>query len=394
MNKTTIVHVCNDSLFNEFIIDQFEQVNPSQNIYLVLTEKIGSPLKFSHPKITTLTRKEVKKFVFNNSIFILHSLFHSNLWFLSVLPKRKTIAWFSWGADLNYLGSNNDETKNLEPITLQHQQKLSSIKNKFYALLERHTHIHKWFYFLRNGNHHPLHIKAKSLSKVDFISTVLPQERPLLNHLKTLKATYVEYNYGYIDHLIRGYSAERDQLSKGVYVGHASFYSNNQIDVLHKLHSIAYNGDILCPISYGEKECANVIKDLNKQLFDNRINTLSTIIPYLEFTKLLASNHVMVLNTIHQQGVGNLLMGLYMGMKVFLNEKGLLFMYCKSLGLKVYSFQKDFNSTTIEDLQEMDLTIKNRKILDHVLSKKVVLQKTLNIVNLLYHTQSTIKELE
>jgi hypothetical protein len=86
-----------------------------------------------------------------------------------------------------------------------------------------------------------------------------------------------------------------------------------------------------------------------------------------------------------QQAIGNILTCLWLGAKVYMNEKNTAFQYFKRIGLNIYSLQADFKAdccNQIKGLNDFEIEI-NRKILMEYHSENAVLMQVRNLLSLI-----------
>ena len=375
-----LIHICRDSVFNDLIINHFEDLFPGKGRY-ILIDNLGE-VSFHRPKkLEVLTRFQALKLLDDNRFFILHSLLNpSNIWFSAQFKSKHRVAWFSWGGDLPV----ENLQINYEPISYQefvNQTGKINGKEYLYKMLSFLPFIHKWYYFFRTKEHHLKYLKEMGLKKIDIVSTVLPAERILLDKIKGFRAEYIWFNYGHLEYILGNFYSGEYSLGKGIYIGHSGFFENNHLDAFETISKSDLNMSIYCPLAYGDPNCVDVIMKKGTSLFGNAIEFQTNIVGLDEYHKLLIKNHVMILNTIQQQGVGNLLIGLYLGMKVFLNKKGMLYSYCKSINLIVCGLEDEFSLDNISEKLEYSKVEHNRKILKDIYSKENVCNRTKYLIH-------------
>ena len=374
-----IIHICIDSIFNGYIIDHFEKVNKGKNRYIIISE--DKELFFKREKeIEIFNKNEVLLLLKREKYFIIHSLLKKEpIWFASQFYAQHKVAWFSWGGDIPV---SNVEI-NYEPLSLiefKKDQKKITIKDRLYGLLALLPFVNKWYYFFRVGEHHPKYQKEKALSNIDLFSTVLPAEKKDVESLVYFRAKYMWFNYGTLNYIMGDFFGANVPLKKGVFVGHSGYFESNHLDSFEIINQMKLGMEIYCPLAYGNNHCIQIIMERGLELFGEKINFQREVLDQSAYVKLLTSNHILIMNTIQQQGVGNLLICIYLGMKVFLNPKGYLFEFCTSLGLKVYNLKEDFTEIEIEHFLERNYVIHNREILEKVYSEDDVEKRTKLII--------------
>ena len=65
--------------------------------------------------------------------------------------------------------------------------------------------------------------------------------------------------------------------------------------------------------------------------------------PLSDYTKLMQTCKVVIMNHYRQQAVGNIISAVYLGAKVFLNKENSAYLYLKGLGCPIYEITEDLN---------------------------------------------------
>ena len=87
----------------------------------------------------------------------------------------------------------------------------------------------------------------------------------------------------------------------------------------------------------------------------------------------------MIMNHYIPQAQGNILVGLWLGMRVYMSEKSLSYKFFKRLGCIVYSFESEFKIFGLSKLSE-DQKNTNREILSQWYNNEHTMSGVKNIV--------------
>lgn len=370
-----LLHLCVDSLFNEMIIDQFESVNPHQNRYVFVSEGINPKFRLND-SVTAISKTEFLEIKDQYKYVFAHSLNQNNTWACSKLQNHVVI-WGSWGGDL--IGAHNylsDEVI-LEPETLKISNRLrprlrKSLKQRLYNWFEKSGVIHKWYYYLRTGEHHPNYLRKMAYANIDYISTVLPSEVPTLRYLNGLKAEYHWFNYAHLPSITEKFYGRSPLQGHGIIVGHSAFFSSNHTEVFDKLAQLNLDCPVFVPLAYGYEDYRQVLIDHATSLLGDNVEFQVDPVPSADYLDKFAQHHVLILNTKRQEAVGTLLIGLYLGMRVYLNKRGLLFQFCIDHDLIVFAVD-DLNNDLVNSPLPMEQIEVNRAKLEEIYGKESVL---------------------
>ena len=166
--------------------------------------------------------------------------------------------------------------------------------------------------------------------------------------------------------------------SNNILLGNSSFLSNNHFEALEILSEMGVdNRKIVAPLSYGDLDYAKEVAKVGKSKFNERFIPIMEFMPLQEYNKLLKSCNVAIFNNYRQQAIGNTITLLWMGSKVYLDERNTFYQFLKRKGIHVFSVNNDLNSSNINALKPLTSNeIKlNREILLKELSSDVLLRK-------------------
>jgi hypothetical protein len=104
--------------------------------------------------------------------------------------------------------------------------------------------------------------------------------------------------------------------------------------------------------------------------------------PRDEYNKILQSCSVMIMPQYIPQAQGNIVTGLWLGMRVYVSEKSLAYQFLRRIGCKVYSFETEFGTYQLSPLSEEEV-LHNREALRKWYSKEHVLESAKNVVKIL-----------
>ncbi len=107
-----------------------------------------------------------------------------------------------------------------------------------------------------------------------------------------------------------------------VLLGNSATITNNHKEALDWLSSYREdNIEIVCPLSYGDKNYAAEIASYGKSLFGDRFIPIFEYMSPEDYSKLLNSIHIAVFNHNRQQGTGNIEILSYLGKKIFISAE-------------------------------------------------------------------------
>ncbi len=165
-----------------------------------------------------------------------------------------------------------------------------------------------------------------------------------------------------------------------ILLGNSCDPSNRHIEVIEKLISLD-DGKfcIICPLSYGGMDTyKNEVINQGKAAFGERFKPLVEFLTIDKYAELIGSVDIAVFAHNRQQAMGNIVMLLGMGKKVYLRTDTSHYLAMKELGLSVFDFECiDLSPISLSD------RLRNKSIIISEFSK----QKLLNQLGLIFDSK-------
>jgi dTDP-N-acetylfucosamine:lipid II N-acetylfucosaminyltransferase len=291
-------------------------------------------LKYSYPQNVNkriLYVKNAPEFLFilmrqllkSNKIYIHYlpvgpSLF---FWYIFQFLLKKT-TWILWGSDLY-----------------------------FYKLKEKN---------LRSTSYEFL--RKRIIKKIPTIACFVKGDYEIAKEVYKTNANYkpilypIPTNFELLEHIKRSEVQE-----KIILLGNSADPSNGHIEIIEVLSKYKdENFKIICPLSYGNiNGYAEKVINKGKEFFSDKFIILEKLLNENEYSNLLASVSVAIMNHNRQQGLGNVLSLLYLGKKVYLKKETTAFKYFSNLRIEIFSTE-NINNESFESLLSFDENIKRK----------------------------------
>lgn len=358
MNKVKILHLAVDEKFIDQAINSFQTVSSTENTLCVISDEYPRLVK-SRAIVISKSRASYGVLPFKSDSFdilVIHSLHPNLLRTARRLLDVKIKIWLGWGYDYyDLITRDADELLLSRTLALKvRDRRLRSKFTKVKSLVKRFIYPQK-----------------KSLiENIDLFAPVLPLEYNLVRNSGSFSKfpRLAMWNYGNLeDDLIRGFENERVS-GTNILLGNSATPENNHLDSFDLLKGINLHGaQIVAPLSYGDTTYRDTISRDGVNLFGNNFIALTSFLSIDEYVKIICSCNRVIMNHVRQQALGNIVIMLYLGAKVFLREECPTFGYLKSLGIELFSIQdleRDSQTLhtplTIEQQQVNKTAIKNR----------------------------------
>lgn len=146
-------------------------------------------------------------------------------------------------------------------------------------------------------------------------------------------------------------SKKMSHVGCNILLGNSATPENNHLEILSKLNDLNCNNvKIYCPLSYGNMNYAQSVKNMGKAYFGDNFISLDSFMSKSDYEKILFNIDVAIFNHERQQAVSNIITLLGLGKKVFLRSTVTTYEYFIKQGIKVF----DVNSL------ELDVTFPER----------------------------------
>lgn len=378
----SILHVASDEKFINFANWSFEKAFKGSNDFAIILPSQEKKLKFVAQK------KNIFTVIINNStidcfistfdkydLIVLHGMSYEKSRLVLKYKHKSKLIWMFLGFEIYSnplaLGKTVLGNKTLKwfPFT-------NELIGFFKELFRR---IYYQFNYLTsspnksilNAIHQIEHIGI--LHKEDFI---MLRDKNFISN----KAKHLKYTYYPIEAIIKGlqdYKVNNDN----ILFGNSASKDNNHLEGFELLKKIPLaNRKIISPLNYGSHEYADVIIEIGLKEFKSNFVPIREFLSLSDYNKLVQQCGIVVMNHYRQQAVGNIVLMLWIGSKVYLDERNSIFQYLKRIGIIVFSIAKDLtpeNDKVFELLTDTEVE-KNRSILINEFGEEEVLTKLKN----------------
>lgn len=230
------------------------------------------------------------------------------------------------------------------------------------CLLNRPYYLH--FFFIRSYRH------------INYIAALLEQDVQNILQYANLKIRHQRFAYLPYDQFVDknvdqvyGHTLPNSFL---LMVNHSADPTLNHFDAFDRLKGIPFHGEIVLPIAYGDQTYKEDVKRYAKSLWADQVLFWETFMTPSEYTKLLRQVDFAVFNSKIQQGVGNIIVLLWYGAKLFLREENAVYIDFKKWGMHIYTVQHELTEEQLSEKLSEKQVAENQAILKEYLSSDAV----------------------
>lgn len=346
-----ILHLLFDDKFSDYVIEQFAAKDMQSDFVLVSYTRDTKHLKnvdavrFVNPNVSS-EWEQLLTGINNYSSVIFHGLFH--LWqkrLLDSWPKHVKIAWVCWGGEL--YGQPDIRTSFLKP--------LSKIAYRLHSLRHLNEKIDDIF-------------PKEILRKANYCLTIIEAEYEYAKQYLRTGMQHLSYSYYSIDETL-GSLKDARCTGKNIFLGNSATIENNHLEIFLRLKSVG-NGDkkVVVPLSYGSPWVCNMCLKVGRILFGTNFKPLLEFMSREEYNATMLNCAVMIQPHLREQAHGNIITGLWLGMRVYLCERGIDYQHFKKMGVLVFCVEKDLckdNPNAFKPLSEEDVLYNRQLLLQH-----------------------------
>lgn len=318
---------------------ELKYINQKDNVLIYKSNSIINSIKIIKGLL-----KEYKP----GKIF-LHFLSDLNLFPILLASKKTLLYWIVWGGDIySYVDWKlyDEETEKI----IGHTSNKKNWKRKVLT-----------------------NLRKTSIKKLDYIGINETEFSIIKKYFKT-NAKRVNFNYPNPTQTTaqdtQVITTEKNKTSKVILLGNSGDPTNNHITILKKLKNLNCDYKVIVPLSYGSNtEYIDAVKKYGTELLGGHFVPLLDFMSPDEYSKLLATVDVGIMNHYRQQAIGNLRILLSQGKKVYLNEINPLYHYYTDKGIFLSKIEDCKFDASLFGEYSNEIKLQNKKNIEGLYSQ-------------------------
>lgn len=363
-----VIHFITDEKHLNTTIDLFEDIKELENRYIVVTYDEDSSFIFlESKKVEKVPITEINKIISSSSIcdiMVIHNLCSLPCEYIKDINQNIKVVWFSWGFDIYA-----NQYPQFKLIKLKNRIKHKTVSFR-YRLRMMNESRRLFVSNLLNKKRKDQKSFVAAIHRIDFYSGVYPIEYDYLKKNSFFKAKRIYFNYPpkknqYDTNLL---TKDIHPTNNYIQIGNCGTKLGNHGNTFWRLKKIdLHNRKVIVPLSYaGDSLYRSIVLKRGQKLLGENFFPLTSFMKIDDYFKLIKSASIAIHNVEQQAAVGNILVNLWNGTKVFLPESSLNYQFFNSLGFHIFTIEKDLNQTEIDTiLSDSDIIDNRNKIIQH-----------------------------
>lgn len=388
------LHLVHDDKFLDTAYSLFETVAPGENDFVTIGRQ--RPLRYIksfQPRFVSLGEALSRRFLLSlcdyEAVFV-HWLGGETRVIIERSPRDVRWVWFGWGGDYYHL--INGLGPLILPKTARLQEQLATSSPRFgrvawwkeqmgwigaegWRLSEFSARVQANRCYRRSGPGR--RGEPGLLNRISVFAPVIYEDYELLSmDNPDFAPGYGSWSYGVLEDMV-GHLGEAKAGGPNILVGNSATCENNHLEAFQILKgTLRPEQRIICPLSYGNAEYGRIVIERGRAFFGEQFVPLTGFMPIEEYVDILRSCSTAVMNHVRQQALGNIIIMLYLGAKLFLRSECPTFKFLKRLDLPAW----DIASLTESAGGDPPPVEQTRQRLQAYFSRAAILKMTLRLI--------------
>lgn len=291
----------------------------------------------------------------NADIVVLYELNFIKSYIANRLPQSVKIIWRFFGTEL-YIKI---------PDLLHSAKTLNIIRNNNNKGLRHRLRktTFNFFSIVKYGYDKGQEFSQAAFERTDYFLGISEMEYDFLKLIWPKLPPFLQLNIS----LMPARVVSRKIRSNNIILGNNRSPYNNHLDIIDGLKNIDDLKDykFYLMFNYGLNDnYTHLVRQKAREI--NQIDIIEDFMGTENFIQFLSSVDAFVMNGYRQMAMKNILIALQQNVKIYLNEKNIIYSWLKNNGLKVYTFDDFFNDLQKDNLllSEVDQNINRRKLME------------------------------
>ncbi len=354
--KRWLLHFFTDEKVVNDAIESFETAFPKENLFVVISKDGKSSLVKPHDNTLFLPPKSPKlKDIIKNCKEFSEVIFHSMDYEFSLIIQQMehpNINWVVWGGDL------------YESLLYRKGYQLYIDEENLFKVRSGKFPVFLYKALIGVRDYRYFRAQIKASKKINTITSYCLDYDLLVKYYPEFGICTNKYFFYYpIEKMLDEQSRDYFVSGNNIWVNPSACYNGNHIDIFKRLSYFNHIERVCVPLSYGIPYWAKHVEREGRKMFGDRFDPMMTFIPKEEYYKRFLGSNTFIFGHLRQCAVGNIIIALYLGAKVFLYKDNPLYDFYKSMGISIFNIEDELNEDEAYTPLMDELRQKNRDIM-------------------------------
>ena len=333
--KRQFLHLVNDEKFIDVAIELLEAADDGEHQFVVISEQQLPTYSFIRKysdKVDNVVYlsdayEELLKTLHSWTAVFLHYLCDIKCAVVNKAPENTRFVWMFWGQDAQKLFTD----KNYLPQTNSLMKEIGGWSEYLIPYINPPRRLVL-----------PFRARGKAMRRIQYCAPVIADELYIMQRKLSLSFQQLEFTYGYSDYFMPKGKELGFAQGNNILVGNSSSAASNHLDVFKLLCDIELPEDykIILPLGYGNAKYANRILELAPVQIKAKLQPLLNYLPLEQYYEVLRGCGFAIMDHLRQQALGNIIILLASGIKLYMNEESPLYLYLVNQGYIISSTKK------------------------------------------------------
>ncbi|MCI6213150.1 TDP-N-acetylfucosamine:lipid II N-acetylfucosaminyltransferase [Bacteroides heparinolyticus] len=343
-----ILHLVSDHQVIERALNLYERVFPGQNEVIIFSG--STPLRHieAHKDCPVLNIRTVELFAksydFSNINYVIaHYMSLDKIDFIKFVPENIHVSWEIYGGDLynQFLVRQGYKLYYTDPYRYGTYKLLNILYPRCRFLVNFNAKVFR---------HRKYSFDFELKRQFDFITKRINSlglccrsDKDILEQYAHRTFPYFEvFNFSLKETLGQLYDCDFTH-GNNILIGNSASFTNNHLYVLNFLRKLDINSSrkVILPLPYGgsKKYKDKVINEYSKYLPDN-CQFMINYLPIDQYYGMFLGLSTMVMSSWRQESWGNIIIGLYLGIKIYMSNQNMFYKWLVEIGFKIYAIEE------------------------------------------------------
>lgn len=363
------LHITHDNVFIDYVINAANELECAGHKFLIITEngKNAERVKNKNVFCAAYQSDAFQQFIGDirqYEVVYIHWLYGNTARFVNTLTDSIKVVWCFWGGEGLEMPQMLKDV--YQPLSYNYFLKYNTQDTRFSI-----TDIRGYFKQRRTAKN-LFNENIKAIKRSNFFAHYLLEDYALIKKYSGFNALFIPFFYAPLNEIVP-FDTPLEIKGNDIMLGNSDTLTNNHFEAIDVLSGADFKGKkIFCPLSYENGAYAQTITDYGNKKLGEAFIPLRTYLAKEDYNQILSACSFGVMNHNRSQALGNILVLLWSGAKVFMSEQSSLFRFLEANDVLVFPFHQSFKGSKNDVFKKLTLSEaeQNRQTLIQLFGKQ------------------------